>query len=254
MPRAFGARRGSRAQKRCAAEKTTAFLPLDKAKIKTIGVIGPNANDRRSSATTARRQDISRCWRASGLCRRRRARAVRRGVATSTKTAWRGLGLPGDRLSEAETVAEHSDVVVLVTGLNEILRGRGDGQSNSVGSGDKGGLLLPAPQKLREIVANPASPSFSSIPTAPWLRCAGKTSRRSAGAGIGARAARCRLCSASIRRRQTARDVYNDSDELPAFTVTRWKTARTAYFTGGVVSLSAMASPLKSGSDESRNA
>lgn len=42
-----------------------------------------------------------------------------------------GLGLPGDRLSEAETVAEHSDVVVLVTGLNENLEGEEMDQSNS---------------------------------------------------------------------------------------------------------------------------
>lgn len=75
-----------------------------------------------------------------------------------------GLGLPGDRLSEAETVAEHSDVVVLVTGLNENLEGEEMDQSNSVGSGDKANLLLPAPQrKLMEIVAKTGKPSFSSI-------------------------------------------------------------------------------------------
>ena len=70
-----------------------------------------------------------------------------------------GLGLPGDRLSEAETVAEHSDVVVLVTGLNENLEGEEMDQSNSVGSGDKANLLLPAPQrKLMEVVAKTGKP------------------------------------------------------------------------------------------------
>ena len=53
-----------------------------------------------------------------------------------------------DRLSEAETVAEHSDVVVLVTGLNENLEGEEMDQSNSVGSGDKANLLLPAVKPL----------------------------------------------------------------------------------------------------------
>ncbi len=154
--RAFGVSEEAARRKRCAAEKTTAFLPLDKAKIKTIGVIGPNANDRMASATTARRQDISRCWRASGLWATMCACCTPR-VATSTKTAWRGLGLPGDRLSEAETVAEHSDVVVLVTGLNENLEGEMD---RAILSAPATGefAMLPAPQKLMEIVAKTGKP------------------------------------------------------------------------------------------------
>lgn len=106
MPGTFGAQRGSRAQKRCAAEND-GILPLDKAKIKTIGVIGPNANDRMALIGnyhgTASRYitvlegiqdyvgDDVRVLYAEG-CHLYKDRVE-------------GLGLPGDRLSEAETVA-----------------------------------------------------------------------------------------------------------------------------------------------------
>ena len=141
--------------------KNDGILPLDKAKIKTIGVIGPNANDRMALIGnyhgTASRYitvlegiqdyvgDDVRVLYAEG-CHLYKDRVE-------------GLGLPGDRLSEAETVAEHSDVVVLVTGLNENLEGEEMDQSNSVGSGDKANLLLPAPQrKLMEVVAKTGKP------------------------------------------------------------------------------------------------
>ena len=141
--------------------KNDGILPLDKTKIKTIGVIGPNANDRMALIGnyhgTASRYitvlegiqdyvgDDVRVLYAEG-CHLYKDRVE-------------GLGLPGDRLSEAETVAEHSDVVVLVTGLNENLEGEEMDQSNSVGSGDKANLLLPAPQrKLMEIVAKTGKP------------------------------------------------------------------------------------------------
>ena len=106
--------------------KNDGILPLDKTKIKTIGVIGPNANDRMALIGnyhgTASRYitvlegiqdyvgDDVRVLYAEG-CHLYKDRVE-------------GLGLPGDRLSEAETVAEHSDVVVLVTGLNENLEAR----------------------------------------------------------------------------------------------------------------------------------
>lgn len=68
-------------------------------------------------------------------------------------------------------MAEHSDVVVLVTGLNENLEGEEMDQSNSVGSGDKANLLLPAPQrKLMEIVAKTGKPVILiNMTAAPWI-------------------------------------------------------------------------------------
>jgi len=58
------------------------------------------------------------------------------------------LALPHDRIAEAVTVAEHSDVVILCLGLDETLEGEEPDEGNQGGSGDKSDLLLPAVQIL----------------------------------------------------------------------------------------------------------
>jgi beta-glucosidase len=57
------------------------------------------------------------------------------------------LALPDDRISEACTVAEHSDVVILFLGLDESLEGEELDVGNNCGSGDKQDLLLPKVQR-----------------------------------------------------------------------------------------------------------
>lgn len=224
--------------------KNDGILPLDKTKIKTIGVIGPNANDRMALIGnyhgTASRYitvlegiqdyvgDDVRVLYAEG-CHLYKDRVE-------------GLGLPGDRLSEAETVAEHSDVVVLVTGLNENLEGEEMDQSNSVGSGDKANLLLPAPQrKLMEIVAKTgksvilinmtgsamdlrfAEESFSAV-VQGWYP----------GARGGKAIAELLFGKYSFNGKLPV-TFYNDSDELPAFTDYAMENRTYRYFTGGVL-------------------
>ena len=148
--------------------KNDGLLPLNLEKIRTIGVIGPNANDRMALIGnyhgTASRYitvlegiqdyvgDRARVLYAEG-CHLYRDRVE-------------GLAQPGDRLAEAQTVAEHSDVVVLVVGLNENLEGEEMHESNAGGSGDKADLLLPAPQrKLMEVMAKDATKKpFSDHP------------------------------------------------------------------------------------------
>ena len=60
-----------------------------------------------------------------------------------------------DRLMEAVTVAEHSDVVILCLGLDETIEGEELDEGNNVGSGDKKDLELPEVQRklLEKIVA-----------------------------------------------------------------------------------------------------
>ena len=58
------------------------------------------------------------------------------------------LGRQNDRISEALTVAEHSDAVVLVVGLDETLEGEEGDTGNADASGDKASLLLPQSQRL----------------------------------------------------------------------------------------------------------
>lgn len=70
-----------------------------------------------------------------------------------------GLGWKQDRISEALTVAEHSDVVVLCLGLDENLEGEEGDTGNSYASGDKKDLELPESQReLLEAVAGCGKP------------------------------------------------------------------------------------------------
>lgn len=224
--------------------KNDGILPLDKTKIKTIGVIGPNANDRMALIGnyhgTASRYitvlegiqdyvgDDVRVLYAEG-CHLYKDRVE-------------GLGLPGDRLSEAETVAEHSDVVVLVTGLNENLEGEEMDQSNSVGSGDKANLLLPAPQrKLMEVVAKTGKPVILINMTGSAMDLRFAEENFSAvvqgwypGARGGKVIAELLFGKYSFSGKLPV-TFYNDSDELPAFTDYAMENRTYRYFTGGVL-------------------
>lgn len=141
--------------------KNDGVLPLDASKIRTIGVIGPNADSRHAldgnyHGTAARYVTISE--------------GIENYVETHCPEDTRVLHAQGcnvflskeeplaqddDRIAEAKTVADLSDVIVLVVGLNEFLEGEEMDQSNGVGSGDKEDLLLPSPQRrLMEAVAS----------------------------------------------------------------------------------------------------
>lgn len=141
--------------------KNDGILPLKKENIKTIGVIGPNANDRLSlignyHGTASRYitvlegiQDLVG----------EDVRVLYAQGCHIYKDKEEPLALPGDRLSEALTVAEHSDVVVLVTGLNENLEGEEMHESSGSASGDKIDLQLPEPQRrLMEALAETGKP------------------------------------------------------------------------------------------------
>ena len=129
--------------------KNDGILPLDKSKIKTIGVIGPNADSRK--ALKGNYHGTSS-----------RYITVLEGIQDILKDEVRVLYAKGchlhldkveplaredDRIKEAVAVAEHSDVVVLCLGLNENLEGEEGDTGNSYASGDKVDLLFPAPQR-----------------------------------------------------------------------------------------------------------
>lgn len=141
--------------------KNDGILPLDKQTLKTIGVIGPNANSRAAlignyHGTASRYitvlegiQDLAgedfRVLYAQG--------------SHLFKEREESLAKPDDRIAEAKIVAKHSDVVVLCLGLDETLEGEEGDAGNSYASGDKAGLELPAAQqKLLQAVAETGTP------------------------------------------------------------------------------------------------
>lgn len=136
--------------------KNDGILPLKKEGLKTIGVIGPNANSR--SALVGNYHGTSS-----------RYITVLEGIQEYVGDDVRVLYSQGchlfcdreeplaeadDRLSEAVTVARHSDLVILCLGLDETLEGEEGDTGNAYASGDKLDLRLPESQeKLLKAVA-----------------------------------------------------------------------------------------------------
>lgn len=141
--------------------KNNGILPLNKDKIKTVAIIGPNADSRAVLAgnyhgTASRYVTIQ-----EGI-QDYLGDDVR--VLTSVgcelfKDRTEHLAVPGDRLSEAKIVADNSDVVILCVGLDETLEGEEGDTGNSYASGDKIDLLLPQVQRdLMEAIAETGKP------------------------------------------------------------------------------------------------
>lgn len=132
------------------------ILPLNKDKINTIGIIGPNANNRRAlvgnyEGTASRYYTLSE--------------GIQDYVGDDVRVLYSdgchlykekisGLGQNNDRLSEIKAVCAESDVVIACMGLDSGLEGEEGDMGNQYASGDKPNLNLPGIQEdiLREIV------------------------------------------------------------------------------------------------------
>lgn len=137
------------ARKSCVLLKNDGVLPLNKDQLKTIGVVGPNADSR--SALIGNYHGTSS-----------RYITVLEGIQDEVgddvrvlysqgchlyKDRVESLAWEQDRISEAVTVAEHSDVVIVCVGLDETLEGEQGDTGNSYASGDKKDLHLPKSQE-----------------------------------------------------------------------------------------------------------
>ena len=91
--------------------------------------------------------------------RRRYSRVIRAGC-TLKDAKTEPLAQDGDRTAETVTVAEHSDTVVLILGLDKLLEGEAPDDGNSMEAGDKTDLMLPAvQQKLMERILAVGKPT-----------------------------------------------------------------------------------------------
>ena len=134
--------------------KNNGLLPLSKD-VKTIAVIGPNANSRASlignyHGTASRYITIL-----EGIQQYADANDIRVHYSEGShlfQERVEHLAVDDDRVSEACIVAKNSDVAVVVVGLDEGLEGEEGDTGNSYASGDKETLNLPEPQ-LRMIEA-----------------------------------------------------------------------------------------------------
>ena len=134
----------------CVLLKNDGMLPLDENKIKTLGVIGPNADAISSlvgnyHGTSSHYITVQRGFQEALAGKARVLSAL--GCHLYKDKADNLSQFNDDRLSEALTVAENSDAVVLVVGLDETLEGEQGDTGNPYGSADKRDLLLPACQR-----------------------------------------------------------------------------------------------------------
>jgi beta-glucosidase len=129
--------------------KNNGILPLQKEKIHTLGVIGPNANSRAALVGNYHGTAAEYITPLDGILRKfgEDMRILYSEGSDIQNDRVEHLAFENDRLSEAEIVAEESDAVVLVVGLNETLEGEEGDTGNSYASGDKTDLLLPKPQE-----------------------------------------------------------------------------------------------------------
>lgn len=141
----------SRATKECVVLlKNDGILPLQKDAIKTIGVIGPNANSRAALIGNYHGTSSRYITVLEGIQNYlgEDVRVLYSEGSHLYKDRVEPLAMAGDRLSEARTVANHSDVVVLCLGLDETLEGEEGDTGNSYASGDKTDLQLPESQRI----------------------------------------------------------------------------------------------------------
>ncbi|MDD4095616.1 MAG: glycoside hydrolase family 3 C-terminal domain-containing protein [Oscillospiraceae bacterium] len=137
------------AEKSIVLLRNNGILPLDANAILTVGVIGPNANSRKALIGNYYGTASRYITPLEGIqdALEGKARVLYSAGCELKADRSEVLALPGDRISEACTVAEHSDVVILFLGLDESLEGEELDVGNNCGSGDKQDLLLPAVQR-----------------------------------------------------------------------------------------------------------
>ena len=125
------------------------LLPLDKKTIKTIGVIGPNANSRKALVGNYE-GTASRYFTISEGIQDYVGEDIRVLVSDGChlyKDGISGLSKGRDRTSEVKAVCEASDVVVMCLGLDSGLEGEEGDAGNQYASGDKPNLNLPGKQQ-----------------------------------------------------------------------------------------------------------
>ena len=144
--------------------KNNGILPLDPSKIKTIGVIGPNADSRPALEGNYNGRADRYITFLEGIQDAFDGNVLYSEGSHLYKDRCMQLGLPDDRIAEAEIVAEHSDVVVLCVGLDATIEGEEGDTGNEFSSGDKNDLRLPeAQRKLVKAVMSKGKPVIMVI-------------------------------------------------------------------------------------------
>ena len=223
--------------------KNNGILPLSKEKLSAIGVVGPNANSRvpligNYHGTSSRYVTVL-----EGI-QDEAGDDVRVYYSEGShlfKDRVENLGRPNDRIAEACVVADQSDVVVLVLGLDETLEGEEGDTGNADASGDKRNLLLPQGQReLAKAVLDTGKPVILCLMAGSAIDVSEIADRAAAvvqlwypGARGGKAAADILFGKRSPSGKLPVTFYYNSAlEEMPAFTDYSMKNRTYRYYTG----------------------
>ena len=229
--------------KSCVLLKNDGLLPLKADEIKTLGVIGPNANSRAALVGNYHGTSSRYITICEGLQDAFEGKA--RVLFSEGSHLWRNkvenLGMDDDRIAEAVTVAKRSDVVVLCVGLDETLEGEQGDTGNSDASGDKVNLLLPASQRrMMDAVLAVGKPTVICLIAGSSIDLGDAADKANAvmlawypGARGGKAVAELLLGKASPSGKLPLTFYRNEQlDEMPAFTDYSMKGRTYRYFEG----------------------
>ena len=154
--------------------KNDGALPINLNSIRSVAVIGPNANsvpalEGNYNGTSSRYVTYLEGIR--NACKEAGVRVNYSVGCHLYKNATSGLSRENDRIAEAVKAAEVSDVAILVLGLDPFIEGEEGDASNEYSSGDKKSLELPECQKrLLDAVIATGKPVITLLAAGSALR------------------------------------------------------------------------------------
>ncbi|MGN0970465.1 MAG: glycoside hydrolase family 3 C-terminal domain-containing protein, partial [Aristaeellaceae bacterium] len=227
----------------CVLLKNDGLLPLDAKKIKTLAVIGPNANSRHALignyyGTSSRYVTVL-----EGLqdALGEDVRVLYSEGCHLFRDVTRGQVMKDNLISEAVTVTEEADAAVVVVGLDETLEGEQGDTGNSDASGDKLNLLLPASQRrMLDAVLKVGKPTVIVLMAGSAIDLGDAADQADAvllawypGARGGRAVAELLLGKASPSGKLPVTFYHNSQlDEMPAFTDYAMQGRTYRYFPG----------------------
>lgn len=125
------------------------LLPLDKSKLRTVGVIGPNANNRRALVGNYEGTASRYITPLEGIqdYLGDDVRVLYSEGCDLFKEKMSNLSIGDDRIAEVKGVCQESDVVIVCLGLDAGLEGEEGDTGNQFASGDKPDLKFPGIQE-----------------------------------------------------------------------------------------------------------
>lgn len=152
--------------------KNNGVLPLNKSNIKSIAVIGPNADSKIMLSGNYHGTASKYTTILEGIHDEvgEEIRVYYSEGCHLYKDKVEDLALPGDRISEAVSVVKRADVAILCLGLDSTIEGEQGDTGNSQAAGDKNDLSLPGKQQeLLEAVIKTGTPVIVVLGTGSAL-------------------------------------------------------------------------------------